>query len=1300
MPKSGPTQGAERHEAKLNQWKSHPQLARLVRALIVLAPIASSIAFTWWMGRVLPPERLGVGRWAWIAIVFVAANVLLLAMSRVSKRFVPLVAVMKLTLVFPDTAPSRTKAALRHSNSRAMLRNIDEARARGDASGAVAHGDYLVQLLKEVNDHDRLTRGHSERVRAYAELLGEELGLRADDMNKLRWAALLHDVGKLSVPHDVLNKDGRPTDAEWKILQGHPAAAIPLLEPLRPWLGEWIHAADQHHCRFDGNGYPHKLAGTDITLAGRLVAIADAYDVMTSARSYKQPLSPEIARQELTECAGTQFDPTLVKAFLRIGLNRLRRVAGPLTWLANLTGSAQVPVPAATTMTTGAWSAGMAAVSIVVASVSGLIDLGDAAPAELAFIAPVVVANDSEATGSQNEPIIITLTATGIDVEPTFSVSGSAHGTVSSPGPVLRSDSGDETTWATAVTYSPAPEHVGEDGFTFEVCDPTASCDVGRVTIMIDGSAAPMRTTTTASPTTTEPATTTAPSTAVVQTAVRSTAAPQTATPSTRGVTTTEPSTTTTAPINGSPSANDDAASTDEDTSILVDVLDNDTDPETDTITISGVGDPLRGTARIESGRIRYTPQSNYFGPDQLSYTIADGHNAPVAAFLTITVRAVNDRPEVSAPNASVTEAAVVGTSVLAVVMNDVDGDALSASITAGDPTGRFAVTTDGVVEVAAALDRETTPSYSLEITVSDGTATTSVNATVTILDVDEAPTAGDDTSTTPEDTARIIDLGTNDSDPEGQALTWNTPGTSMGGGSVLEIGGVVSYTPPTDFEGTDTFTYTVADPAGNVSAPATVTIVVDAVNDPPVANDDTLNVGQAAAATTVDVRLNDTDTEAGALTVTTVANGARGTTVDNGDGTITYTHDGSQTLSDTFSYTVTDVDGAADTATVVVTVVPAEDFDGVPAGVDTCPFIFDPDQRDTDGDGIGDACDPFPTTTSTGTFTDSGAALDGISETFALALGDLDGDGELDAIFAHRSGAKIHINDGSGGFSATAQTLSSGATDAVALADLDGDGDLDAILANNGGNDRVWLNDGAGAFSSGQSLGPPNDSAGVAVGDIDGDGDLDLVFAYLDAADAIWLNNGSGSFTNSGQSLDATKTTGVALGDVDGDLDLDIVFANENQDNTVWLNDGSGVFANSGQVLGSRKSHDVAMADFDDDGDLDIVFAEDGDLDHVWLNDGGGVFTDTGQTLGLGHSHAVKTGDIDGDGDIDLVVGDHTGANTVWLNDGSGSFTDSLQRLGGNKTEMIGLGDLDGDGRLDLVTGNDDQPNRVWFNS
>ena len=120
-------------------------------------------------------------------------------------------------------------------------------------------------------------------------MIGEELRLGEADLERLHWAGLLHDVGKLFVPSEILNKPGQLTKDEFDVVKQHPGRGAELCEPIRPWLGEWVDAVGQHHERWDGMGYPSGLAAHEISQAGRIVAVADAFDVMTSARSYKAP---------------------------------------------------------------------------------------------------------------------------------------------------------------------------------------------------------------------------------------------------------------------------------------------------------------------------------------------------------------------------------------------------------------------------------------------------------------------------------------------------------------------------------------------------------------------------------------------------------------------------------------------------------------------------------------------------------------------------------------------------------------------------------------------------------------------------------------------------------------------------------------------------------------------------------------------------------------------------------------------------------------------------------------------------
>ena len=147
----------------------------------------------------------------------------------------------------------------------------------------------------------------------------------------------------------------------------HPVFGAEFVDPLREWLGEWATAVTQHHERWDGKGYPAGLAGEEISFPGRIVAVADVFDVITSARSYKEASGAVAGREEIARCAGTQFDPRVVRALLSVSIGRLRFAMGPLSWLANAPILGRIPLtPGVSTLATSAAAVVAAAASFVV----------------------------------------------------------------------------------------------------------------------------------------------------------------------------------------------------------------------------------------------------------------------------------------------------------------------------------------------------------------------------------------------------------------------------------------------------------------------------------------------------------------------------------------------------------------------------------------------------------------------------------------------------------------------------------------------------------------------------------------------------------------------------------------------------------------------------------------------------------------------------------------------------------------------------------------------------------------------
>ncbi|UCH10363.1 MAG: VCBS repeat-containing protein [Fidelibacterota bacterium] len=351
-----------------------------------------------------------------------------------------------------------------------------------------------------------------------------------------------------------------------------------------------------------------------------------------------------------------------------------------------------------------------------------------------------------------------------------------------------------------------------------------------------------------------------------------------------------------------------------------------------------------------------------------------------------------------------------------------------------------------------------------------------------------------------------------------------------------------------------------------------------------------------------------------------------------------------------------------------------------------------------TSGNGSGDKA-PVSFTRSTQEFS--------AVRTYQIALGDVDGDGDLDAALSNMgpNDSQVLLNDGSGRFTDSGQQLTQQGH-GVGLADLDGDADLDLFItcANYEYTSKIYLNDGTGAFENHtQELDDRTLSGNrVTLFDLEGDGDLDAAIAYYLVPDSIYLNDGQGYFTGAGRVMPED----VSVADLDGDGHDDLFIKEFGQGYRTLMNDGTGQFNDHWQASDPDviRGH-VAFGDFNQDGHLDAFITNGDQTDHypisIMLGDGTGSFVDTGQELSVTTSARPSLGDLNGDGHLDAFVSNFGEPNEVWLGDGTGHFEDSGLRLSGEALNTGGaLGDLDGDGDLDIFVATFvDGPNEIWFN-
>jgi hypothetical protein len=405
----------------------------------------------------------------------------------------------------------------------------------------------------------------------------------------------------------------------------------------------------------------------------------------------------------------------------------------------------------------------------------------------------------------------------------------------------------------TSVTYTPAPDFNGLDSFTYTISDGDGETSTANVTIAVSA-------------------------------------------------------------VNDVPIAQDDSASTNEESAITILVLVNDADPDGDPLSVQSATQPANGSIISNGTNITYVPDVDFNGIDSFTYTVVDGNGGTAIANVSMTVKAVNDAPIALDDSTSTDEETAVTISVLT-NDNDPDGDSLSVQ-SATKPANGSIINNGASITYIPDVDFNGVDSFTYTISDNSG-GTGNATVSITVNAVNDVPIAQDDTASTAEDTSVTILVLSNDADPEDDVLSVESVSQPLHGLLVFNASSL-AYTPDPDFNGVDSFTYTISDGNGG-TATANVSVTVNAVNDAPIAQNDSDSTNEETAVT-ISVLTNDTDPDSDTLAVQSATQPANGSVVNNGT-SVTYSPDVDFNGVDSFTYTLSDGNGGIASANVSVTV-------------------------------------------------------------------------------------------------------------------------------------------------------------------------------------------------------------------------------------------------------------------------------------------------------------------------------------------------------------------------------------------
>ena len=734
-------------------------------------------------------------------------------------------------------------------------------------------------------------------------------------------------------------------------------------------------------------------------------------------------------------------------------------------------------------------------------------------------------------------------------------------------------------------------------------------------------------------------------------------------------------------PVNDAPIATDDSVGILEGTTVNIDVLTNDTDSDSSTLTVGAVGTAANGTVAVnDNGTLSYTPNAGFSGSDSFTYTVSDGELSDEGT-VSVSVSNINEAPVAIVDSVTGDEDTLITGNVL-VNDTDADGDDLTATLASNPTNGSVTLSTDGSFEYTPNANFNGSDSFTY--TVSDSEFSNAGTVNITVDAVNDVPAATDDSANTLEDTAVTIDVLNNDTDLDGDTLSVSAVSDGSNGSVTINGDGTVEYTPNANFNGSDSFAYTVSD--GELTDEGTVTVSVGAVNKSPVATVDSV-VGDEDSVIVGDVLSNDLDADGDDLTATLADGPSNGTVMFNADGSFEYTPNANFNGSDSFTYTVSDGE-FSDTGTVNITVDAVNDApsatDDSGSTLEGRPVTVDLLNNDTDIDGntlsvnaVSDGSNGTVVINGDGTveyIPDAGFSGND-SFTYTVSDGELTDEGTVTVSVGAVNKSPVAVVDSIVG---NEDSVIAGN---VLSNDLDADGDnLAATLASKPSNGSVTFNaDGSFEYTPDANFnGSDNFTYTVSDGEFSDTGTVNIT------VDAV--NDAPAATDDSANTVEDTAVTIDVLSDdtdIEGDT-LSVSAVSDGSNGSVTINgDGTVDYTpNAGFSGNDSFSYTVSDGELTDEGAVTVSV--------------GAVNKSPVATVDsiVGNEDSVVAGnvlinDIDDDGD-DLIatLADEPNNGSVTFNaDGSFEYTPNADFNGSDSfTYTVSDGELSDTGTVNIT--------------